>query len=211
MVQDLSENRTKYLTSEQEEIISELVERAISQAVHSMAEMLKIRMNASHTHYGQGPIRPIAEMDSLGRFKAHLAKLVFSGDIHGAFYFVILDHEVDLINAVCLPKKLQSEKRTETKLMKHGFMSEIENVIAALSIKEISEYLGVQLELRVPQVQILPGNEINKFFEKENKVYKTAFHVRSVLEGVVVNVAPSFIWIMDEKFIEILKLNTSDI
>ncbi len=74
--------------------------------------------------------------------------------------------------------------------MKHGFMSEIENVIAALSMKEISEYLGVQLELRVPQIQIMSGNLINEFFEKENKVHKTAFHVKSVLEGVAVNVAP---------------------
>ncbi|MFH6984289.1 hypothetical protein [Marinoscillum sp. 108] len=198
------------LTEEQRELISELIGNAIKKAVQSMEQMLKIRVNASHITYGVGPLTPIPELDLLGRFKAHLVKLVFSGDIRGAFYFVILDHEVDLINTVCLPPEFKSDKRTETKLMKHGFMSEIENVIAALSMKEISEYLGVQLELRVPQIQIMSGNLINEFFEKENKVHKTAFHVKSVLEGVAVNVAPFFIWILDDNFLRILKLNTSE-
>ncbi|WP_115867107.1 hypothetical protein [Marinoscillum furvescens] len=201
---------THRLTEEQREIISEMVHNAMEKAVQSMEKMLKIRINAPIVDFETEPLRPIRELDLLGRFKAHLVKLVFSGDIRGAFYFVILDHEVDLINSVCLPDEFKSDKRTENKLMKHGFMSEIENVIAALSMKEISEYLGVQLELKVPQIQIIPCDQINEFFEKENKIYKTAFHVKTVLEGVAVNVAPYFIWILDENFIKILKLNTSD-
>lgn len=174
-----------------------------------MEKMLKIRVVAPHIDFNKGTLNKIPEFDMLGRFKAHLVKLVFSGDIQGAFYFVILDHEVDLINSVCLPAEFQSERRTENKLMKHGFMSEIENVIAALSMKEISEYMGVQLDLKVPQIQIIPGNELNAFFEKENKIYKTAFHVKSILQGVAVNVSPYFIWILDDNFLSILKLNTS--
>lgn len=198
------------LTSEQQELVSELVNNSIEQAVRSMEKMLKIRISPNHISYDTGFLESIPELDQLGRFKAHLVKLVFSGDIRGAFYFVILDHEVDLINSVCLPDEFKSDKRTENKLMKHGFMSEIENIIAALSIKEISEALGVQLLLKVPQIQILPCNEINDFLQKENKIYKTAFHVKSVLTGEAVNIAPFFIWILDESFIQTLKLNTSD-
>ncbi|HCX21947.1 MAG: hypothetical protein CMB80_19520 [Flammeovirgaceae bacterium] len=198
------------LTEEQYELVSELVNNALAKAVDSMAKMLKIRVDASHIDFNTGDVDTIHDLDLLGRFKAHLVKLVFSGDIRGAFYFVILDHEVDLINSVCLPAEFKSDKRTENKLMKHGFMSEIENVIAALSMKEISEYLGVQLELKVPQIQIIPCNQINEYFEKENKIYKTAFHVTSVLKGVAVNVSPYFIWILDQNFLDILRLNTTE-
>lgn len=197
-------------TEEQRELVAELVHNALKKSVSSMEKMLKIRVDASHIDFDTGAMGTIPELDLLGRFKAHLVKLVFSGDIRGAFYFVILDHEVDLINSVCLPEEFKSEKRTENKLMKHGFMSEIENVIAALSMKEISEYLGVQMELKVPQIQIISCDQINEFFVKENKIYKTAFHVKSVLKGVAVNVAPYFIWILDENFLNILRLNTSD-
>lgn len=198
------------LTEEQYELVSELVNNALVKAVDSMAKMLKIRVDASHVDFNTGDVKNFPDLDLLGRFKAHLVKLVFSGDIRGAFYFVILDHEVDLINSVCLPEEFKSDKRTENKLMKHGFMSEIENVIAALSMKEISEYLGVQLELKVPQIQIIPCDQINEYFEKENKIYKTAFHVSSVLKGVAVNVSPYFIWILDQNFLDILRLNTTE-
>lgn len=197
------------LSPEQQEIVTELVTSSLKKAVTSMEQMLRIRIRANHIEYQVGQLDNIAELDQLGRFKAHLVKLMFSGDVKGAFYFVILDHEVDLINAVCLPEEFKSEKRTENKLMKHGFMSEIENVIAALSVKEISEALGVQVELRVPRIEILPCNEVNKFFEKENKIYQTAFHVKSVLEGQAVNIAPFFIWILDQNFLNVLRLNTS--
>ena len=196
-------------SEEQIEIVSELVTVALNKAVTSMEQMLRIRIKANHIKYSLGSLENIPELDQLGRFKAHLVKLLFVGDISGAFYFIILDHEVDLINSVCLPDEFKSDKRAENKLMKHGFMSEIENVIAALSVKEISEALGVQLELRVPKIQILPGVDINAFFEKENKIHKTAFHVKSVLEGQAVNIAPFFIWIMDDKFLDVLRLNTS--
>lgn len=197
------------LTAEQKEIIDELVQNALAKAVQSMEKMLKIRVTSSVVNFGLGPVEEMPEFDQLGRFKVHLVKMVFGGDIHGAFYFIINDHEVDLINSVCLPEELKSEKLNETKIMKHGFMSELENVIAALSINEISEYMGVNLELKVPQVQIVPGTDVNKFLEKENKIHKTAFHVKAVLEGMVVNIAPIFIWVLDENFIRVLRLNTS--
>jgi chemotaxis protein CheY-P-specific phosphatase CheC len=196
-------------SEEQREIVAELVTMALNKAVTSMEQMLRVRIKANHIKYNLGPLEHIPELDQLGRFKAHVVKLLFVGDIRGAFYFVILDHEVDLINAVCLPEQFKSEKRTESKLMKHGFMSEIENVIAALAVKEISDALGVQLELRVPKIQILSGVEINEFFEKENKIHKTAFHVKSVLEGQAVNISPLFIWVMDDRFLDVLRLNTS--
>lgn len=198
------------LTEEQHELVSELVNNALKKAVDSMAKMLKIRVDASHINFNTGGVKKLHDLDLLGRFKAHLVKLVFGGDINGAFYFIILDHEVDLINSVCLPDQFKSDKRTENKLMKHGFMSEIENVIAALSMKEISEYLGVQLELKVPQIQIIPCDQINDYFEKENDIYDTAFHVSSVLKGVAVNVSPYFIWILDKNFMDILRLNTTE-
>ena len=98
------------LTEEQYELVSELVNNALAKAVDSMAKMLKIRVDASHIDFNTGDVDTIHDLDLLGRFKAHLVKLVFSGDIRGAFYFVILDHEVDLINSVCLPAEFKSDK-----------------------------------------------------------------------------------------------------
>lgn len=189
------------------EFIRELVMDALEKSAKSMEQMLKIRVSPELLGFGNGFSGSIGEFDQLGRFKVHLVKVGFQGEINGAFYFIINDHEVDLINKVCLPDSFNSEKRTENKLMKHGFMAEIENLIAALSLKEISEFLGVQMMGGVPEVQILKGDEVNEHIFKENREFNTAFFVQSVLASKAVNISPFFIWLLDEKFVEQLRLN----
>lgn len=189
------------------EVIQELVDVAIAKAVRSMELMLKIRVKAEHVRFGRGPLDHIAEFDSLGRFKVHMVKVAFKGDLKGSFYFIINGHEVDLINQVCLPEKIALDSRSESKLMSHGFMSEIENMIAAQSINEISEFLGVQLLGEVPEVNIMHGSKVNEYLEQENEWNKTAFFVRSVLSGVVVNVSPYFVWMLDQSFLDKLRQN----
>ena len=44
--------------------------------------------------------------------------------------------------------------------------------------------------------------------ENENEQNQTGFFVRSTLNGVVVNIAPHFLWMIDENFVRITKLNT---
>ncbi|MFT4736821.1 MAG: chemotaxis protein CheY-P-specific phosphatase CheC [Cyclobacteriaceae bacterium] len=195
------------LNTEELYLVRELIQESLEKAAKSMEQMLKIRINPELQSFGSGFLNHLNELDYLGRFKVHVVKVKFEGEINGAFYFIINDHEVDLINKVCLPESFNSDKRTESKMMKHGFMAEIENLIAALSLREISEFLGVQIMGGVPDVQILKGDEVNEFLHKQNLEYNTAFYVHSVLSGKVVNIAPLFIWMLDDKFIEQLRLN----
>ena len=196
------------LTSFQLEILHELVDTTIIKSAQAMERMLKIRIRSGHVDFGKGKLRVIPELDQLGRFKVHVVKVKLKGEIGGAFYFIINGHEVDLINKVCLPKELLSlTSLSENKMMKHGFMSEIENMIASLSIGEISDFLGVQLLSEVPEVNIMPGHEVNTYLQQENFINGTSFFVKSVLNGVVVNISPFFIWMLDASFINKLRLN----
>lgn len=189
------------------EVLDELIQSALAKSAKAMEQMLKIRIKPEEVIFGNGKLPPVPEFDQLGRFKVHMVRVTLKGQINGAFYFIINSHEVDLVNQVCLPKNLYAKTLSEDKLMKHGFMSEIENMIAALSIAEISEFLGVQLLSGVPEVQIMAGEDVNDFLAKENENNNTVFHVRSVLSGVVVNISPFYIWMLDDSFLDTLKLN----
>lgn len=190
-----------------QEILDDLVNSSITKSAYAMERMLKIRIKPEHVKYGTGSLGPIPELDQLGRFKVHLVRVMLRGEIGGAFYFIINGHEVDLINQVCLPEKMYANTMSEDKMMKHGFMSEIENMIAALSIAEISDFLGVQLISDVPDVQIIRGDQVNDYLTDENVHIQTAFHVSSLLSGVVVNISPFFIWMLNQSFIDKLKMN----
>lgn len=190
------------------ELLEEFIDSALKKSADAMGKMLKIRIKSNLLDFGLGRLRAISAFDELGRFKVHLVKVQLKGEVGGAFYFVINAHEVDLINQVCMPEGMRIPGSvSENKLMKHGFMSEIENMIAALSIGEISEFLGVQLLSEVPEVMILQGDEVNNFLLNESFNTSTAFYVKSEFTGVVVNISPYFLWMLDEAFLNKLRLN----
>ena len=171
----------KHLTKGELAITKELVHGAISKAVLSMQRMLQIPLRSDYIDFGNGSLEPISEFDLLGRFKVHLIRVVFKGDIKGAFYFAINGHEVHEITRACLPENIHSKNTPESKMMKLGFMVEIENMIAELAITEISDFLGVHLIGDVPTVKVMKGKMVNDYLREENEVHKTAFYVKSVL------------------------------
>ena len=190
------------------EIIEEMITESLNKAAQSMEQMLRIRVNPDLIQFGEGQLKHVREFDHLGRFKVNLMKVAFRGEINGAFYFVINNHEMDLINSVCLPDDITSSRNSHTKMMKHDFMSEIENLIANMSIAALSEFLGVQVIGDVPIVRNMRGELVNAYLENENELNNTGFFVNSTLNGVVVNIAPHFLWMIDENFVRITKLNT---
>ena len=136
-----------------------------------------------------------------------MVKVALRGEIGGAFYFLINGHEVELINSTSMSKRISPSTNAKNRQLKHGFMTEIENMIAALSITEISEFLGVELLGGVPDITVMEGELINDYLEDEMFANKTSFHVTSLLSGVAVNISPYFIWMLDENFSRTLKLN----
>ncbi|MEM6736206.1 MAG: hypothetical protein AAF620_09075 [Bacteroidota bacterium] len=189
------------------EIVEDMVLESLSKAASSMEQMLKIRVRPKVTGFGLGPLRPLREFDDLGRFKVNLMKVEFKGEINGALYFVINVHEMDLINRVVLGEDFVTTRGSESKMMKHDFMSEIENLISNQSIAALSEFLGVQVIPEVPLIRNMRGDLVNDYLENENEQIDTRFYVKSLLTGVVVNISPHFLWLIDENFIRISRLN----
>ncbi|MEP5613942.1 MAG: hypothetical protein ABJP45_16945 [Cyclobacteriaceae bacterium] len=197
----------KQITGAHLEVYQEMVEEALEKAARAMGQMLRIRMKYDLMDFGQGLLEPIDEFDLLGRFKVNIVKVAFEGEIRGAFYFIINVHETELINRVCLPETITTTRTSETTNMKNDFMTEIENLIASMSITEISEFLGVQLHMQVPQMRTMKGDEVNEYLDNQNNVNRTDFFVKSTLKGVVVNISPYFIWMIDENFIKVSSQN----
>jgi len=199
---------TPKLTEDQLGIMREFLVETLDQAASSMGQMLRIRIKADLLGFGEGEIDRIQEFDDLGQFRVHVMKVALKGPIGGAFYFIINSHEVDTINNVCLPKEVSAPTNSESRQIKYGFIAEIENMIAALATTEISEFLGVQLFGQVPVTNVIQGSAVNDFLWEEAKATNATFFVRSVLAGMVVEVAPHFIWMLDDEFKRILRMNS---
>lgn len=195
------------LSNTQQEIIGEFVDIALSKSLASMQGMLNVRLRKDYARFGLGTIRPIPEFESLGRFKVHIIKVTLKGELGGALYFVINAYEVGIINKACLPEDVTSSLNHANKEMKNGFILEIENIIAASSVTEIADFLGVELLGAVPEVKILKGNEVNEYLREESLNYHSSFNMESVLKGIDLNISPYVIWMLDKSFVQKLKEN----
>jgi len=195
------------LSITQQEHVGEFIDLALSKSLKSMHRMLNIWLKKDYARFGLGIIRPIPEFESLGRFKVHIIKVHLNGEIGGALYFVINAYEVGIINKACLPEDVTSTLNHANKEMKNGFILEIENIIAALSVTEIADFLGVEILGGVPEVEILKGNEVNAYLREESLSFHSSFHMESVLKGSDLNISPYVIWMMDENFMLKLREN----
>lgn len=184
-----------------------MILESLGKAASSMEQMLKIRVKPKLTGFGAGPIKDIKEFNELGRFKVNLMRVAFKGDINGALYFIINGHEMDLINKVVLPNDVNLKRTSERRMIKHDFMSEIENLIANQSIAALSEFLGVEVLPDVPVIKNIRGDLVNGYLQNENERIETDFYAKSLLTGVVVNISPYFIWLFDENFMRLVRLN----
>ena len=195
------------LSNTQQEIIGEFVDLAITKSLFSMQGMLNIQLRKDYARFGVGIIRTIPEFESLGRFKVHIIKVNLKGELGGALYFVINAYEVGIINKACLPEDVTSTLNHANKEMKNGFILEIENIIAASSVTEIADLLGVELLGAVPEVKILKGNEVNEYLRNESLKYHSSFNMEAVLKGIDLNISPYVIWMLDKRFMKKLKEN----
>lgn len=190
------------------DLIRDFLVESMNQAAESMGQMLHIRVKANLLSYGEGNFSPISDFDMLGKFRAHVMKVALNGPIGGAFYFIINWHEVELINRVCMPDSINPTTNSENRQLKIGIISEIENTIAAQSVHRISDFLGVQLLGGVPEMDTMEGERINDYLIEELYAHDASFYAQSVLNGVAVDISPYFVWMLDENFGKMLKLNT---
>ncbi len=191
----------------QTELVDEFINDSLTKSIEAMNSMLNIRVKRDYARFGLGNLREIAEFESLGRFKVYLIKVILHGDIKGALYFVINAYEVGIINKACLPDDVTGTLSQANKEMKTGFIVEIQNIIAANSATEISDFLGVSVLGGVPTATVLKGGDINDYLQKEAKSYNSEFYMESVLKGTDLDISPYLIWILDETFIHKLKEN----
>ena len=131
MINNLNENELKVATK--------LIFDGLSMAKSSMEQILQSPITIEKIdmdHEKMGVHRFYDESQG----EVHLIKTDLMGELKGTSHLIFSEKEVTALYKACLPEHVTFDDSSESNLMKLGFLTEIDNMVAAAVITEFSKF-----------------------------------------------------------------------
>jgi len=188
------------------EVATKLINGGLSMAKTSMELILRSPITIEKVDYGdeaQGlgtKYNKLSEGNNVSMLKTELM-----GDLKGSCHLIFTSDEVEKINEACLPEKVLADDSEQAKMMKMGFLTEIDNMVAAAVITEFANFLGLDLYGQVPSLHVIKNTEVNDYLEKESSVFDTVIHFKAIFNGSELEITPHFVWMVQDEFMKKIK------
>ncbi|MEP1093488.1 MAG: hypothetical protein ABJG78_00160 [Cyclobacteriaceae bacterium] len=185
------------------EVATKLINGGLSMAKSSMEQILQSPITLKKVDFG-------IDKEEVSKFRSeadnvNLIKTELMGELKGSCFLVFSESDVEKINKACLPAELLNDNSAESKMMILGFLTEIDNMVAAAVITEFANFLGVDIYGNVPSLHVLAQNKVNEFLANETTSFDSVIHFKAIFKGEELDISPDFIWIFNEKFMDKIK------
>jgi chemotaxis protein CheY-P-specific phosphatase CheC len=184
------------------EIASKLVFDGLSMAKKSMEQILQSPISIEKIDYSSSVDVPLPKFEDLGGQSVHVIKTKLIGELKGTSHLIFREDEVAKVFKACLPAKLIDSDTPESRMMKIGFLTEIDNMMAAAVITEFSNFLGLEIYGHVPSLNVVKSTEVNSYLEKEAGEFDAIIRFKAIFHGVELDISPDFVWIFQEEFVD---------
>ena len=186
------------------EIATKLINGGLSMAKTSMEQILQSPISLKKIAFGIDR-EDLTKTGKAGNSNVSLIKTELKGELKGSCYLVFTEEDVDRINKACLPEKILKDNSSESKMMKMGFLTEIDNMVAAAVITEFANILGVDIYGDVPSLHVMGYEKVKEYLNQETTQFDSIIHFKAIFHGEELNISPDFIWIFNEKFMDKIK------
>lgn len=195
MLQNLKENEL--------EVATKLIFDGLSMAKASMEQILQSPITIKKIDYGN-EANESAYYSKTGE-RVHLIKTELKGELKGTSHLIFSESEVTKIYEACLPAKVIEDDSPASKMMKLGFLTEIDNMVAAAVITEFANFLNLDIYGHVPSLQVMKANEVNAYIQKESTDFDAVIHFQAIFHGNELDISPDFVWVFHSEFVDKLK------
>jgi len=187
------------------EVATKLINGGLSMAKTSMELILQSPIAIEKVDYGDEAQGLGNKYNLPGDHNVSLLKTELMGDLKGSCHLIFTSDEVDKINKACLPQKVLADDSEQAKMMKLGFLTEIDNMVAAAVITEFANFLGLDLYGQVPSLHVVKSSEVNDYLGKESEVFDTVIHFKAIFNGSELEITPHFVWMVQDEFMKKIK------
>lgn len=185
------------------EIATKLIFDGLSMAKASMEQILQSPVTIKKIDYGNDENQ--TSFYSKTGERVHLIKTELKGDLKGISHLIFSESEVAKIYKACLPEKIIQDDSPASKMMKMGFLTEIDNMVAAAVITEFANFLNLDIYGHVPSLQVMPATEVDAYIHNESNDFDTIIHFKAIFHGSELDISPDFVWVFQSEFVDKIK------
>jgi chemotaxis protein CheY-P-specific phosphatase CheC len=194
----------KTLSESEFQVASKLIFEGLSMAKSSMEQILQSPITIEKIDYEDhkpGIHRFVEEEEG----NVHLIKTELMGELKGISHLIFSEKEVSKLYAACLPPSVLNDDSKESEIMKMGFLTEIDNMVAAAVITEFSNFLNLEIYGQVPSLAVIPSKGVNEYLETESRDFDSIVHFKAIFHGKELDISPDFVWVFNSKFVDRIK------
>lgn len=192
------------LASNELQVATKLIFDGLSMAKSSMEQILQSPITIKTIDYGNTE-KELPTVSPNEGDAVHIIKTSLIGELQGTSHLVFSEADVERICRACLPAKVLEEDTPENQMMRLGFLTEIDNMVAAAVITEFSNFLEVDIYGHVPTLQVVKANEVKQYFEDESKSFDSLIHFQAIFHGKELDISPDFVWIFQNELVDKIK------
>ncbi len=186
------------------EVATKLIFDGLSMAKASMEQILQSPIGIKKIDYSDAEKKfPSVHEDQSGSL--HIIKTNLIGDLKGTSHLIFSEKDVESIFKACLPPSILENDTPENRVMKMGFLTEIDNMVAAAVITEFANFLDLNIYGHVPSLQVVKIEEVEQYFVNESSEFDAIIHFKAIFHGSELDISPDFVWIFQKDLVERIK------
>ena len=135
------------------EMATKLIFDGLSMAKSSMEQILQSPISLKKIDYGEEKQLPSVGNETSDPL--HVIKTNLIGELRGTSHLIFSEQDVNNICAACLSKDILENDSPENKVMKVGFLTEIDNMVAGAVITEFANKLNLDIYGHVPSLHMV--------------------------------------------------------
>lgn len=190
------------LTTDEQHKAEHIINSGLQQAAEALSFFMKQPVTVDQLHLRDLQFDERVPLPTQDHNYLLVTELV--GDIGGFCCLIFSKEEVALLQQASLPPEILANEAIARE-MGEAMLLEVDNIIAAAVITQLSNLLQCQLHGAVPELQILSAKDLEGFVEQRLNEQIHVLNFKANFKTADSAFSPAFLWFVQEPILSAIK------
>lgn len=192
------------ITENELAIARKIINLGLAKANESLSFFMQEKLTTQETNFKIDDLNCLQELKKQSEEQLYVLTTELMGELKGSCYLIFSKDEVTELIKVALPAGIRNNPE-KLSVMKEAVLLEVDNIISASVITQLSNILKFKIFGGVPKLSIMKGSEVNATINNGLLPDKMLIGFRAEFNSIKSQFSPEFFWILEPEFFEGVK------